>query len=202
MIPPGWPLDPAARRWPRSVVALHLHSTLASYMTASEGPSCSEEECIPSRQSCIANKQVEPRHLRRRDQCLRISELESLSHFRCRCRQVKLDVLSPGATLQEDVEPSYHPDLDRNRFVVMLADADSSRETVAAHLKEQAPRGVLVSKRELNIYGTADSPKPRLNRLSLNSPSPRWKFSSAILLGCMRRSWRGGGHDPRRFDVA
>ncbi len=94
------------------------------------------------------------------------------------------------------MEPSYHPDLDRNRFVVMLADAVSSRTSVAVHLKEQAPRGVLVSKRDPNIYGTAGTPKPRL---SSNSPSPRWKFSSAILLGCIRRSWRGGGHDPRTF---
>ena len=95
------------------------------------------------------------------------------------------------------MEPSYHPDLDRNRFVVMLADAVSSRTSVAVHLKEQAPRGVLVSKRDPNIYGTAGIPKPRH---SLNCTSPLWTFSSAISLGCMRRSWRGGGHDPRTFD--
>jgi hypothetical protein len=60
--------------------------------------------------------------------------------------------MSARATLQEYVEPAYHPDLDRNRFDVMIADAVSNRATAAVHLEEQAPRGVLVSKRNPSIY--------------------------------------------------
>jgi hypothetical protein len=99
------------------------------------------------------------------------------------------------------VDQSYHPDLDRDRFDVMIADAVSSRATAAVHLEEQAPRGVLVSKRDPSIYDTADTVESEAFTEQVTAFLHGGNFS-AIFLGCMRRSWRGGWHDPRTFDVA